>query len=130
MAIPANRPNFQGCTNVTQNGILPYRRGPHLRPVFVANAQIAGANRPLSQSLEAYRAHRLSRHQVGQLLRLDYWQTNDFLTQHEATRPYTLADLEIDRQSLAIKLTKKTAKNSLDARGIAENLLEPRILCR
>jgi hypothetical protein len=50
---------------------------------------------------EAYRTHRLSRHQLSQLLAFDYWQTEDFLTQHEAKRPFTLADLQIDRQSLA-----------------------------
>jgi len=50
---------------------------------------------------EGYRTHKLSRHQVRQLLGLDYWQTDEFLTRHEATRPFTLADLEIDRQSLA-----------------------------
>jgi len=50
---------------------------------------------------EAYRTQRLSRRQLGQLLGFDYWQTEDFLTQHDAKRPFTLADLEIDRQSLA-----------------------------
>ena len=50
---------------------------------------------------EAYRAQKLSRHQLSQLLRFDYWQTEDFLTRHEARRPFTLADLQIDRQSLA-----------------------------
>jgi hypothetical protein len=50
---------------------------------------------------EAYRAQRLSRHQLSQLLRLDYWETEEFLTQHEARRPFTLADLQIDRNSLA-----------------------------
>lgn len=50
---------------------------------------------------EGYRAHKLSRHQVSQLLGLDYWQTDEFIVQHEASRPYTLADLEIDRQSFA-----------------------------
>jgi hypothetical protein len=50
---------------------------------------------------ESYRSHKLSRHQVGQLLGLDYWQTDECLTRQEAKRPYTLADLEIDRQSLA-----------------------------
>jgi len=50
---------------------------------------------------EAYRAQRLSRHQLRQLLGFDYWQTEEFLTQHEARRPVTLLDLEIDRQSLA-----------------------------
>jgi hypothetical protein len=50
---------------------------------------------------EAYRAQKLSRYQLSQLLGLDYWQTEDFLTQHEARRPFTLADLETDRRSLA-----------------------------
>ena len=50
---------------------------------------------------ESYRTHKLSRYQVSQLLGLDYWQTDEFLTGHEAQRPYTLADLGIDRQSLA-----------------------------
>ncbi len=50
---------------------------------------------------QAYRTHKISRHQVGQVLGLDYWQTEAFLAEHEAKRPYTLADLEIDRQSLA-----------------------------
>ena len=50
---------------------------------------------------EAYRTLRLSRRQLSQLLGLDYWQTEDFLTHHDAKRPFTLADLEIDRQSLA-----------------------------
>jgi len=50
---------------------------------------------------EAYRTQRLSRHQLSQVLALDYWQTQHFLTSHEAKRPFTLADLQIDRQSLA-----------------------------
>ena len=50
---------------------------------------------------EGYRSQTLSRHQVSQLLQLDYWQTEDFLTKREAKRLYTLADLEVDRKSLA-----------------------------
>lgn len=55
---------------------------------------------------EAYRAHRISRHQLSQLLALDYWQTEEFLTRHQARRPFTLLDLQVDRQSLA-SLPKK-----------------------
>jgi uncharacterized protein UPF0175 len=51
---------------------------------------------------EAYRTQRLSRHPLSQLLGFDYWQTEDFLTRHDAKRPFTLADLQIDRQSLAV----------------------------
>jgi hypothetical protein len=50
---------------------------------------------------EAYRTQKFSRHQASQLLGLDYWETEAFLTQHEARRPFTLADLQIDRESLA-----------------------------
>src|ERR1035441_8673495 len=46
---------------------------------------------------DAYRSHKLSRHQVRQLLDLDYWQTEEFLARHEAKRPYMLADLQVDR---------------------------------
>jgi hypothetical protein len=64
------------------------------------------ANKMPRQMLEAfaadaYRGQRLSRHQLSQLLRLNYWETEEFLTRHEARRPFTMADLEIDRQSLA-----------------------------
>ncbi|HEY3914826.1 MAG TPA: UPF0175 family protein [Verrucomicrobiae bacterium] len=50
---------------------------------------------------EAYRAQQLSRRQLSQLLGFDYWQTEEFLTQHEAKRPFTMEDLQIDRQTLA-----------------------------
>lgn len=50
---------------------------------------------------EAYRAQKVSRHQLSQILGLEYWETEEFLTRHEARRPFTLADLQIDRQSLA-----------------------------
>ncbi len=74
-------------------------------PDSVAAALGDSANVP-RQLLEAfaaegYRERKLSRHQVSELLGLDYWQTEEFLAQHDAKRPYTLADLQIDRQSLA-----------------------------
>ena len=50
---------------------------------------------------EAYRGQRLSRRQLSQLLALDYWQTEEFLTRREARRPFTLAELQTDRPSLA-----------------------------
>ncbi|NLX96121.1 MAG: hypothetical protein GXY83_08090 [Rhodopirellula sp.] len=33
-------------------------------------------------ALERYRAERLTRHQVSQLLGPDYWQTDEFLAEH------------------------------------------------
>lgn len=51
---------------------------------------------------EAYRTQRLSRHQLRQLLAFDYWQTEAFLTRHAARREFTIADLQTDRDSLAL----------------------------
>lgn len=48
---------------------------------------------------DGYRTGKLSRHQVGRLLGLDRWQAQEFLAQHEAQRPYSLADWEMDRKS-------------------------------
>lgn len=55
---------------------------------------------------EGYRCEKLSRYQVGQLLGLDRWQTEEFLAAHDALRPYTLADWEIDRRSLEKQAAK------------------------
>jgi hypothetical protein len=49
---------------------------------------------------DGYRSGTLSRGQVRRLLGLDYWQTDEFRTQHGALREYSLSDLEIDRRSL------------------------------
>ena len=48
---------------------------------------------------DAYRNERLTRHQVGQLLGLDRWQAEEFLARHNAQRPFTLADMEFERNS-------------------------------
>lgn len=50
--------------------------------------------------VEAHRKDKLSRYQVGQILGLDRWQTDDFLTTRDAIRPYDLEDLEVDRATL------------------------------
>lgn len=50
---------------------------------------------------DTYRTGTLSRGQVRRLLGLDYWQTDEFLTQRDALREYTQADWEIERRSLA-----------------------------
>ena len=51
--------------------------------------------------VDAYRQGKLSRHQVGQALQRDYWQTEELLLHYQAKRPYALSDLEIDRDALA-----------------------------
>ncbi len=56
---------------------------------------------------QAYRTRRLSRAQVGRVLGLGYWETERFLSDHDAKRPYTLADLEVDRRSLDTVLGAK-----------------------
>lgn len=51
-------------------------------------------------AVEGYRSEKLTRHQVGQLLGLDRWKAEEFLAEHGATQPYSLADWELDRRSL------------------------------
>ena len=69
-------------------------------------AKSLGAEPDLSRRLleayaiEGYRTEKLTRHQVGQLLGLDGWKAEEFLTEHGATQPYSLADWELDRKSL------------------------------
>jgi hypothetical protein len=48
---------------------------------------------------DGYRTEKLTRFQVGQLLGLNRWQTEEFLARHEAQRPFTLADYEFERKS-------------------------------
>jgi hypothetical protein len=48
---------------------------------------------------DAYRNERLTRHQVGQLLGLDRWQAEEFLAGHNAQRPFTFEDMELERSS-------------------------------
>lgn len=50
---------------------------------------------------EAYRSQLLSRQQIGVLLGLDYWGTEEFLTRFDAKRTYTLEDLDSDRGALS-----------------------------
>lgn len=51
-------------------------------------------------AIEEYRGGRLSQRQVGEILGLDYWQTEAFLAERKVPRPYDLADLEADRATL------------------------------
>jgi len=51
-------------------------------------------------AIEGYRTEKLTRKQVGQLLGLDRWKAEEFLAEHGATLPYSLADWELDRRSL------------------------------
>ena len=75
---------------------IPDALAPHLPSREAMSRELLEA-----YAADAYRMEKLSRHQVSELLGLDYWQTEDFLTARDAKRPYTLADLDVDRRSLA-----------------------------
>ena len=51
-------------------------------------------------AIEGYRAGRLSHRQVGEMLGLDYWQTEAFLKQRGVPVNYSAADLEADNATL------------------------------
>jgi predicted HTH domain antitoxin len=57
-------------------------------------------------AIESYRAGRLSHRQVGEMLGLDYWQTENFLKNREVPLNYSAADLEADSAALARILTQ------------------------
>ncbi len=51
-------------------------------------------------AIEEYRAGRLSQRQVGEMLGLDYWQTERFLAERNAPLNYSLGDLQADQVKL------------------------------
>jgi predicted HTH domain antitoxin len=51
-------------------------------------------------AVEGYRSRELSRGQVGQMLHLDWEETEEFLAQHHCDRHYDLEDLDQDRKSI------------------------------
>jgi predicted HTH domain antitoxin len=57
--------------------------------------------------IERYRNGGLSQRQVGEALRLDYWQTEAFLRDRGVPVNYSVADLEADEAAL-----KKIARGS------------------
>jgi hypothetical protein len=52
-------------------------------------------------AIEGYRTGRLSHRQFGQMLDLDYWQTESFLKERAVPLNYTATDLEADNAALA-----------------------------
>lgn len=65
-------------------------------------SRLSGSEAVSRQMLEAfaadgYRREILSRKQVGLLLGLDRWQTEDFLVERNAIRPFGAADYEVER---------------------------------
>jgi len=51
-------------------------------------------------AIEGYRAGRLSQRQVGEMLGLDYWQTESFLKERGVPLNYSTADLDSDSATL------------------------------
>ncbi len=51
-------------------------------------------------AIEGYRAGRLSHRQVGEMLGLDYWQTEAFLKERGVPVNYSAADLDADNATL------------------------------
>lgn len=51
-------------------------------------------------AIEGYRAGRLSHRQVGEVLGLDYWQTETFLRERGVPLNYSAADLDADHATL------------------------------
>lgn len=51
-------------------------------------------------AIEGYRSGRLSHRQVGEMLGLDYWQTETFLKERDVPVNYSAADLEADNATL------------------------------
>ena len=58
-------------------------------------------------AIEEYRAGQLSQRQVGEMLGLDYWQTERLLTERRVSLNYSLGDLEADRETLDEILPRK-----------------------
>jgi predicted HTH domain antitoxin len=52
-------------------------------------------------AIEGYRTGRLSQRQAGEMLGLDYWQTEAFLQERGVPLNYSTADLQADSATLA-----------------------------
>lgn len=50
-------------------------------------------------AIQGYRAGRLSQRQMGEVLGLDYWQTEAFLRERNVLLNYAAADLEADHRT-------------------------------
>ena len=57
--------------------------------------------------IEEYRSGRFSQREVGELLGLDYWKTEQFLARRKVTLNYSLDDLEADHATLNDILPRK-----------------------
>ena len=68
---------------------------------FGEDNEVAARHLLESAAAEGYRSGRLSRHQVRQMLKLSWHQTEEFLKVHGCELRYTIEDLENDRRTIA-----------------------------
>lgn len=71
-----------------------------LASLFGATPELRSRRLAEDAAIEEYRAGRLSQRQVGEMLGLDYWQTERFLVEHNVALNYSLGDLQADRATL------------------------------
>lgn len=72
----------------------------HVARQFGDTPDIVGRRVMEDAAIEEYRSGRLSHRQVGGMLGLDYWQTEDFLKDRGVPLNYSAADLEADSVAL------------------------------
>jgi predicted HTH domain antitoxin len=68
--------------------------------IFVANGENLEREVLEATALEGYREGKLSHAQVGRMLELDRFQTDEFLKSHDVPLNYSVADLDQDRLTL------------------------------
>ena len=71
-----------------------------LAQAFGATAEARSKRLTEDAAIGEYRDGKLSQRQVGEMLGLDYWQTERFLTERNVPLNYTIADLQADQATL------------------------------
>jgi predicted HTH domain antitoxin len=71
-----------------------------LAQTFGATAEARSRRLTEDAAIEEYRAGLLSQRQVGEMLALDYWQTERFLAERNIPINYSLTDLQADQATL------------------------------
>lgn len=73
---------------------------------FLANGETIEREVLEATALEGYREGKLSHAQVGRMLGLSRFETDEFLKEHNVPLNYSIEDLEQDRQTLDKLLSK------------------------
>jgi predicted HTH domain antitoxin len=71
-----------------------------LAPVFGDTPEVRSRRVTEDAAIEEYRGGRLSQRQVGEMLNLDYWQTERLLADRGVPINYSVGDLQADRAAL------------------------------